>query len=71
MKKPFLLMAGYNEAPESSTEEWVACYETEEAAMKEVTANDQKLMKFRDPGFKVRGTDYDWYDIIDLREWCE
>jgi hypothetical protein len=61
MKKPFLLMAGYGE--------WIACYETEEAAMKEV-----EIIKgnsgSRDT-YKVKNDEYDWYDIIDLRNWTE
>lgn len=54
-------MAGYGE--------WIACYETEEAAMKEV-----EIIKgnsgSRDT-YKVKNDEYDWYDIIDLRNWTE
>lgn len=70
MKKPFLLLAGHMEAPESSTEEWVRCYETEEAAEAAVT----KVHKHGWDLYEVEGQggeQYDWYDIIDLRHWAE
>ena len=59
-------MAGYREASDTSTGDWVACYETEEEAREEVKENDGATFKF-----EVKGERYDWYDIIDLRDWTE
>lgn len=33
MKKPYLLIAGYNFYPGGGTDDWVACFETEEEAL--------------------------------------
>lgn len=55
------------EAPESSTEEWVRCYETEEAAEGAVT----KVHKHGKDLYEVDDQQYDWYDIINLRHWTE
>ena len=67
MKKPFLLLAGHMESPESSTEEWVRCYETEEAAEAAVT----KVQEHGKDLYEVDNQQYAWYDIIDLRHWAE
>lgn len=70
MKKPFLLLAGHMEAPESSTEEWIRCYETEQDAEDAVT----KVHKYDQDLYEVEGQEgqqYDWFDIIDLRLWTD
>jgi hypothetical protein len=56
--KPYLLIAGDNYYPCSKTGDWIECYETEEEAeekWEEITSK-----------FKYR---YDWYEIVDLRNW--
>jgi hypothetical protein len=51
--KHYLLIAGDNLYPSAYTDDWVGCYETKEEA-EEVLYNKY---------------DYDWYEIVDLREW--
>ena len=58
MKKPYLLIAGYNYYPSADTGDWIACYETLEEA--NIVKDDF-----------ARNRDYDWYEIVDLREWAE
>jgi len=56
--KPYLLIAGDNYYPCSGTLDWVDCYETEEEAeekWEEITSKTKYM--------------YDWYEIVDLREW--
>jgi hypothetical protein len=65
--KKFLLIAGDNYYPEAGTEDWIATLKTEEEAASEVTPKtslDHWL-----GAWEIRGCHYDWYDIIDLREW--
>jgi hypothetical protein len=54
--KTYLLIAGYSYYPESGTGDWIACYNTEEDAIKAMNA-----LKDND--------DYEWFDIVDLKEW--
>lgn len=56
MKKPFLLIAGDDYYPERSTYNWKGCYETFDAAH---------------DAFMILNGRYDWYNIVDLREWTE
>ena len=55
--KPYLLIAGDNRYPSAYTGDWIDCYETEEEA-KEKWGEISK-QKYR----------YDWYEIVDLRDW--
>lgn len=56
IKKPYLLIAGDRYYPSSHTDDWVGCFETYEEAEKEFkSVNEQR--------------EYDWHDIVDLREW--
>ena len=57
MKKPFLLIAGYNYYPGFDTQDWVGCYETYEDAI-EASMDADILNK-------------DWYKIVDLRKWTK
>lgn len=59
--KPFLLIAGSGYYPDVGTEDWKGCFETKEKA-------EQYFKKIN----KRNGSDlnkYDWYEIVDLREW--
>jgi hypothetical protein len=58
MTKPYLLIAGHNHYPSGDTEDWKGCFETYKQA-------EQCLQSY------VKGSDYDWYEIVDLREWTE
>ena len=66
MKKPYLLIAGDCYYPSSGTDDWKGCYETIEEI--------QEMLE-KDPddcpegAVKIDGAPYDWYYIIDLREW--
>ena len=55
MRKPFLLIAGYDYYPSRDTEDWKGCFETYEDAMKEFNS--------------YRKNQFDWYEIVDLRDW--
>ena len=55
MNKPFLLIAGDNYYPHQDTGDWRGCFETYELA----EAHLKTLY------------DWDWYEIVDLREWME
>jgi hypothetical protein len=52
--KHYLLIAGYQYYPSRGTGDWVGCYEYESEAIEKWN----EISKF-----------YDWYDIVDLREW--
>ena len=54
MIKPYLLIAGDQYYPSAYTGDWVKCFETYEEA-KEY--------------YESLGDHYDWYEIVDLREW--
>ena len=57
MKKPYLLLAGWDYYPCGGTTDWKECYSTfteaTEAAEQYAVCNDM------------------WYEIVDLRDWCE
>lgn len=57
MKKPYLLIAGDNYYPSSDTDDWKGCFETREEALEYLETFDKDY--------------YDWYTIVDLREWTE
>lgn len=54
--KPYLLIAGTTYYPETGTGNWKDCYDSyEEASEAWIKLSAEKL--------------YDWYEIVDLREW--
>ena len=55
--KTFLLICGCDYYPCSGDGDWRGCYATHEEAEK---AREEKWRK---------GSDFDWYDIIDLKNW--
>ena len=55
--KHYLLIAGDNYYPSAHTGVWISCYETEEEAKE----------KWEEISKQKCG--YDWYEIVDLREW--
>ena len=59
MTKPYLLIVGDQYYPSAYTSDWVACYATEEEAKEKW----EELSKSK--------YNNDWYEIVDLREWCE
>lgn len=63
--KTFLLIAGADYYPQFGTFDWIKTYETFEEASKsviDVTSNTSK-------GYLINGEIYDWYTIINLKEW--
>jgi hypothetical protein len=73
--KPFLLTAGDFCYPLSGTGDWIGCFSTKEDAEEEVI--EVVVPKYRNKKFgdemvrkwSIRDMEYDWYEIVDLREW--
>ena len=67
MKKPYLLIAGEQYYPVSGTGDWIGCYETREEIENIIKKNEYSGF------YTINGSEheYDWCDIVDLREWCE
>lgn len=73
MNKPFLLMAGSIYYPRSGDGNWIKCFETFEEARAQVIDNIKEGDNnnwFRYDKYTINGHSYDWYDIIDLRDWA-
>jgi hypothetical protein len=77
--KPYLLIAGEKYYPSYGTDDWKRCYATKEEAEAAVKKVEQptyytsgkmkgKLLKVF-VHYEIDGGIYDWYDIVDLREW--
>lgn len=62
MNKPFLLIAGYWYYPESGTGDWIRCY----ASIKEIEGYEDSEGKYC-----IGKERYDWYTVVDLREWAQ
>lgn len=56
--KLFLLTAGDQYYPRSGSSDWIGFFETYEEAKAKVIGTTKPYI--------IDGTDYDWYDIIDL-----
>ena len=75
----FLLIAGDYHYPEADTGNWIACFPTFDEARAQVTNIEHKrtITKGKKKGqqevthtsHSINGLDYDWFDIVDLREW--
>lgn len=66
--KPFLIIAGQWYYPQCKTHDWIKAYETLEEAQKQIEEipNNEK---YRESYYMIDGHAYDWYTIVDLREW--
>jgi hypothetical protein len=62
MPKYFLLIAGDYYYPMSKTKDWIGCFETKELALAEITTKNEY-------SYYIQGSSYEWYEIVDLREW--
>ena len=81
MKKPYLLIAGDYYYPSADTGDWKGCYSTAEEAREQIEYIDhpQFFTKGKMKGqiksnhitYKIGGRVFDWYEIVDLREWTE
>ena len=54
--KTYLLIAGYQYYPDRGTGDWISCYNTKEEANERIDELKQS-------------DDYDWYTVVDLKEW--
>lgn len=63
--KYFLLLAGSMYYPNKGNGDWIGCYETKYDARQCVSEKDGVIY--------IDGVDndYDWYEIVDLREWIQ
>jgi hypothetical protein len=74
MNKPFLLIVGNDYYPARSTGDWIGCYSSYEEAKSKIIifGNDEWWYgKLNEPNSKNHNDEFNWYDIIDLRQWCE
>lgn len=77
--KYFLLIAGHRYYPGGGTEDWIDTFSTEREAYTIVTHKDNTrvITKGKKKGelentytsYIINEREYDWYDVIDLREW--
>ena len=75
----FLLIAGDNHYPEAYTGDWIGCFPTFDEAKAQMTNIEHKrtITKGAKKGqqevthtsHSINGREYDWFDIVDLREW--
>lgn len=66
--KYYLLIAGNDFAPQKGTKDWIDAFETFEEAKSKV--NIALGFNCKDI-IAINGNQYDWYEIVDLREWIE
>lgn len=63
--KPFLLIAGSWYYPSPRTGDWIDTFSSREEALQKV-----KIDEYDDDKFTIDNeVGYDWYEIVDLREW--
>jgi len=69
MNKPFLLIAGCWHYPEPGTGDWKQCY----ASIEECYSLIEEVDEHEDAEGKyyIDKECYDWYTIVDLREWTQ
>ena len=70
--KLFLLISGEDYYPQWKTEDWIKTYETLEEAQNQIKEipnrwGDENL--HTENSYLINGHTYDWYKIVDLREW--
>ena len=56
-----LLIAGDNYYPSADTGDWIGCFPTVDEAKSKVTLENYRVI--------ISGRKYDWYEIVDLRDW--
>lgn len=79
--KHFLLTAGHNYYPQAATEDWIGCFSSREEALSKVATIEHKrvVTKGKNKGqeeitgqsYRIGESIFDWFEIIDLREWME
>ena len=73
MKKPYLLICGDDYDSQWQKGNWIGCYEFESEALSAVKKVEQTGGTRKFIHYEVEGDDhfYDWYEIVDLRDWAE
>lgn len=73
MKKPFLLLLGDNYYPGPRTMNWKGCFETREEILSKIIEHKPSIPKgiYNPRTYEFEGQEYDWMEIVDLREWTE
>jgi hypothetical protein len=86
MNRPYLLIAGDNLYPSAGDQDWIKCYESVAEAREKINYIDYPTffnsgkMKGHLKSNKICYTisdskdpnrEYDWYEIVDLREWTQ
>jgi hypothetical protein len=86
MNKPYLLIAGDNLYPSDGTGDWIKCYESVAEAREKINYLDYPTffssgkMKGQLKSNNIKYTisdsidpnrEYNWYEIVDLREWTQ
>ena len=66
--KTFLLTAGKYYYPQCGTSDWIKTYETFEEALESVI-DVKSNGDLKETTYLINGKTYDWYTIVDLREW--
>lgn len=81
MKKWFLLIAGDQYYPSFGVDDWIACFPDKESAMNTVTevvhisqviagrGANKRVEEVKRSTWKIGSREYDWYEIVDLRDW--
>ena len=67
--KPFLLIAGDDYYPSHDTGDWIGCFSTREEAQAQIQMSASACRSIRVQHPRFGETDYDWYEIVDLRDW--
>ena len=77
--KYFLLLAGYHYYPQSCTDDWRGCFQTEQEARDQVkeVENKRTITRGKRKGeeevvsvsYQIGDSKYDWFEIVDLRKW--
>lgn len=71
MKKPFLLIMGSDYYPSRGTGDWQGTYESYEEAEDNVVETETEHYSLKEDTSDNSYDYYDWYKIVDLRNWTE
>lgn len=66
--KYFLIIAGQDYYPQWKTKDWIKTYETLEEAQNQIKEIPNRWGD-EENSYQIDGHIYDWYTIVDLKEW--
>lgn len=79
--KNYLLIAGDHYYPQSGTDDWIGCFETEAEAQQKIVIEKKDVLFLSGPRkgqvkeireeYYVNGRQIGWYEIVDLVEWMK